>query len=68
MIEGEKLYPVTVMSSLTSAQIKRLIDQHVILMKDLARMKEQDIQRLLSISNAKAIALKNKADELCFCD
>jgi len=68
MIEGEKLYPVTVMSSLTSAQIKRLIDQHVILMKDLARMKEQDIQRLLSISNAKAIALKNRADELCFCD
>jgi len=68
MIEGEKLYPVTVMSSLTSAQIKRLIDKHVILMKDLARMKEQDIQRLLSISNARAIALKNRADELCFCD
>jgi len=68
MIEGKKLYPVTVMSSLNSAQIRRLIEHHVILMKDLARMKEQDIQRLLSISNTKALALKKQADDLCFCD
>ena len=68
MIEAKRLYPVTVMSSLNASQIRRLIDHNVILMKDLARMKEQDIQRLLSISNTKAIALKEKADELCFCD
>jgi len=37
-------------------------------MKDLARMKEQDIQRLLSISDTKALALKKQADDLCFCD
>jgi Holliday junction resolvase len=68
MIESKKLYPVTVMSSLNSTQIRRLIDHHVILMKDLARMKEQDIQRLLSISNTKALAIKKQADELCFCN
>lgn len=68
MIEGKKLYPVTIMSTLNSAQIKRLIEHHVILMKDLAKMKEQDIQGLLSVSNAKALALKKQADELCFCD
>jgi Holliday junction resolvase len=68
MIEGKKLYPVTIMSTLSSAQIKRLIEHHVILMKDLAGMNEQDIQSLLSVSHAKALALKKQAEELCFCD
>jgi len=68
MIEDKKLYPVTVMSTLNSAQIEKLIKHHVILMKDLAKMKEQDIQRLLSITNLKALALKQQADELCFCN
>jgi Holliday junction resolvase len=68
MIEDKKLYPVTIMSNLNSAQIGKLIEHSIILMKDLAKIKEQDIQRLLSISNEKALSLKKQADELCFCD
>ncbi|MBI5056094.1 MAG: restriction endonuclease [Nitrospirae bacterium] len=67
MIEDKKLYPVTVMSTLNSAQIRRLIEHRVILMKDLAQMKAQDIQKLLSVKESKASILKQQADELCFC-
>ncbi len=68
MIEDKKLYLVTIMSILNSAQIKRLIENKIILMKDLAKIKTHDIQRLLSVTEGKALALKQQADELCFCN
>ncbi|MBI5664263.1 MAG: restriction endonuclease [Nitrospirae bacterium] len=67
MIEKKKLYPVTVISSLTSGQIRTLFEQKIILMRDLADMAPGDIKGLLSISDRKALALKEQADKLCFC-
>jgi len=67
MIEKKKLYPVTVISGLTSAQTRLLFEQKVILMKDLAKMAAGDIKRLLSVSERRARALKDQADKLCFC-
>jgi len=68
MIEDKKLYPVTVLSSLNSSQIRKLIDRRIILMKDLAQMGAQDIQRLLSVSEGNAAAVKQQANDLCFCE
>lgn len=68
MIEDKKLYPITVMAALNSAQIRRLIDRRIILMKDLANMKAYEIQRLLSVTESKAAAVKHQAEELCLCD
>jgi Holliday junction resolvase len=67
MIEDKKLYPVTVLSSLNSSQIRKLIDRRIILMKDLAQMSAKDIQRLLSLSESAAAAVKQQANDLCFC-
>jgi len=67
MIEDKKLYPVTILSVLNSFQIKKLIGQGIILMKDLAGMKEQDIRKILSVAESKALALKQQANELCYC-
>ena len=67
MIEEKKLYPVTVISGLNSGQIRRLFEQKIILMKDLAKMDSGDIKDLLSISDRRALALKEEADKLCFC-
>ncbi len=67
MIEEKKLYPVTVISSLTSGQTRQLFEQKVILMKDLAKMAPGDIKGLLSVSDRRALALKEQADKLCFC-
>ena len=39
MIEEQKLYPITVMSGLTSSQLRKLFTQNIILMKYLAHMK-----------------------------
>jgi len=68
MIESKKLYPVTVLSTLNSYQIRKLIDHRIILMKQLAQMDERDIRRLLSITGNKAAELKHQANELCFCE
>ncbi|RJQ15975.1 MAG: hypothetical protein C4560_10405 [Nitrospiraceae bacterium] len=67
MIEDRKLYPVTVLSGLNSAQIKRLIDNRLILMKDMATMKAHDIQRMLSVTESRAAKLIEQAGELCLC-
>ncbi|MEW6600378.1 MAG: restriction endonuclease [Nitrospirota bacterium] len=67
MIEGKKLYPVTVIPGLTSVQTKQLFEEKIILMKDLAKMDPGDIRRLLSVSDRRALALKEQADKLCFC-
>lgn len=67
MIEEKKLYPVTVVSGLTSTQTRQLFEQKIILMKDLAKMAPGDIKMLLSVSDRRALALKEQADKLCFC-
>lgn len=67
MIEEKKLYPVTVIPGLTSVQTRQLFEQKIILMKDLAKMAPGDIKRLLSVSDKRALALKESADKLCFC-
>lgn len=67
MIEEKKLYPVTVIPGLTSVQTRQLFEQKIILMKDLAKMAPGDIKRLLSVSDKRALALKEQADKLCFC-
>ncbi len=67
MIEEKKLYPVTVVSGLTSQQIQKLFGQNIVLMKDLAQMDTIEIRKLLSITEKKAVRLKEEADRLCFC-
>ncbi len=67
MIEEKKLYPVTVVSGLTSQQIQKLFGQNIVLMKDLAQMDAIEIRKLLSITEKKAVRLKEEADRLCFC-
>jgi Holliday junction resolvase-like predicted endonuclease len=67
MIENLKLYPITVMSNLNSKQVKTLIDNNIILMKDLARMDYAEISKILSISEKRASTIKKQAEELCAC-
>jgi hypothetical protein len=67
MIEEKRLYPVTVISGLKSGLARRLIDQGIILLKDLVAMDVQDIRKMLSLPENKALILKQHADELCLC-
>ncbi len=67
MIEEKKLYPITVLSGLNSRHIRSLFEQKIVLMKDLAQMETEDLRRLLSITEKRAVDLKEAADQLCFC-
>jgi len=67
MIEKLRLYPITVMSNLNTQQIKTLISNNIILMRDLSRMDPLTISSVLSIGDKKAAAIKHQAEELCGC-
>ncbi len=65
MIEDKKLYPVTIISGVKSGLITTLIKEGIILLKDLAVMKESEIEKMLSLPHKKAALLKKQASELC---
>ncbi len=67
MIESRRLYPVTIISGIKSGLIKKIIEHDIILLKDLAEMPLKDIEKILSLTDKKAFALKKQADELCSC-
>jgi hypothetical protein len=67
MIEEKRLYPVTVISGLKSGLARRLIEEGIILLKDLVAMDVRDIRKMLSLPENKASILKQHADELCLC-
>lgn len=67
LIEEKRLYPVTIISGIKTGLIKSLIDQNIILVKDLAGMDAAEIQKMLSLTERKAASLKKQVDELCLC-
>jgi hypothetical protein len=67
MIEDRKLYPVTIISGIRSGLVKKLINEDIILLKDLVEMSPAEISKLLSLTDRKAHALKKQAEELCLC-
>lgn len=67
MIEGRRLYPVTIISGIQKGLTEKLIQKDIILLKDLADRKISDIKKFLSLPEHKAAALKRQADDLCLC-
>ena len=67
MIEDKQLYPVTVISGIQRGLINRLIDNNIVLLKDLVSMEIQDMRSMLSLPEKKALILKQQAEELCLC-
>ncbi|MBI4844183.1 MAG: ATP-binding protein [Nitrospirae bacterium] len=65
MIEDKKLYPVTIISGIKAGLIDTLMKKDIILLKDLAAMSENEIEKMLSLTPSKAAKLKKQADQLC---
>jgi Holliday junction resolvase len=68
MIEDERLYPVTIVSGIQSGLVKKLIEQDIILLKDLVSLNVKDLQSRLGLPERKARSLKRQAEELCLCE
>ena len=67
MIEGRRLYPVTVLPAAGKKVLESLMRNDIILAQEIADMEEQDFLRRSGLDAATARTIKRQADELCPC-
>jgi hypothetical protein len=65
MIEEKKLYPVTMVYGIQAGLVEKLIEERILLLKDLLAMSLDTLQSRLGLSPQKAKALRKKAEDLC---
>lgn len=66
MIENNRLYPVTILSSVKKNSLDMLFHNDIIFAKDIADMDEQAFTKISGLETGIAKVLKREADELCF--
>ncbi len=66
MIENNRLYPVTILSSVKKNSLDMLFRNNIIFAKDIADMDEQAFTKRSGLEAGIAKVLKREADELCF--
>jgi hypothetical protein len=67
MIEDNRLYPVTILSSVKRSSLDTLFRNDIILAKDISEMDEKTFVRRSGLDAGFARILKREADELCHC-
>jgi hypothetical protein len=67
MIDGKRLYPVTILTSIKKHAIEVLFKNDIILAKDIADMDRQTFLKRSGLDATIVSMLKKEADELCFC-
>jgi hypothetical protein len=65
MIEHNRLYPVTILSSVTRNSVETLFRNGIILAMDIADMEEETFMKKSGLDKGLAKILKREADELC---
>jgi len=63
LVEKEKLYPVTILSSLSHVQKQTLLDSHIVLVKDICKNKE--ILDILRLQPDKKSQIRKEAEFIC---
>jgi hypothetical protein len=67
MIENERLYPVTILSSINRISLDILFRNNIILAKEIADMDEDIFIKRSGLEPNTAKVLKKEADGICFC-
>jgi hypothetical protein len=67
MIEGKRLYPVTVLPAARKKALESLFSHDIILAHEIADMDEKDFLRRSGLDAATARTIKKQADALCPC-
>jgi hypothetical protein len=60
-IETKKLYPISMLTTITEKQKEMLFDSNIILIKELASYKPDNLVELISINQAEALQILNEA-------
>lgn len=68
MIEGKRLYPVTILSSVKKQSLDVLLNNNIVLAQDIADMDEETFIKKSGLDIRTARALKAEADKLCPCN
>ncbi len=66
MIEGKRLYPVTILPSIKKPAIEMLFQNNIIFVRDIAEMDEDVFIKCSKLDIISARSLKREADELYF--
>ena len=64
IIDREKIYPVTVLNSLTKQQKQTLLNAGIVICRDIS--KDPDILNVLNIDQAKRKKILTEIEHLCF--
>jgi hypothetical protein len=67
MIEGRRLYPVTILASVKKQSLDALFSRDIVFAQDIADMDEETFIRKSGLDDRTARALKGEADKLCPC-
>ena len=67
MVEGKRLYPVTILPSARKKPLEALFRNDIILAQDIADMDEEAFLKKSGLDAETARTLKRQADELCPC-
>ena len=67
MIEGKRLYPVTILSSMKKQSLDVLLRNNIVLAQDIADRGEEEFIRESGLDIRTARALKSEADKICPC-
>ncbi len=65
MIENNRLYPVTILSSVTRNSVETLFSNGIVLAMDIADMEEETFMKKSGLDKGLAKILKREADALC---
>jgi hypothetical protein len=65
MIEERQLYPVTIIQGIQAGIVRKLINERILLLKDLLTIDGRLLQRRLGVSAGTAQSLKRRAEVLC---
>lgn len=65
MIEGRKLYPVTIIHGIQAGLVEKMIQERILLLKDLLSLGTDTLRRRLDLSPDRARTLKRRAEALC---
>jgi hypothetical protein len=63
LVEQYKLYPITILPSLSNQQIQALLENHIVLVKDIC--KNKDSLDLLAVENEKKLSIFEEAQSIC---
>lgn len=64
-VERPRMYPITIMTDLTTEEKRRMIDNGIVLAADILKLSEEELEIKFMINKNRGIAIKKDAELIC---